>query len=301
VNQTAVRRGVIACAMGLALAATAAFAPPAQAGLLDGIFSSKTDLGSNTQREWRIDEFTWVKLVEAEAGAPGNQHPANVDSAALSAQLGAVRANTRDGVQPLFAEAELAELAPVLARALVLAKPGDDVLVLSTARRGGRLAAPVGITARLFVQGDALNLIVNDTRLAFLQEARNTRKQPKFVYGSRAKAGAASLLRGDQAASKRSDWVTIPVASLAAGAVPTAAAAVQPATVQPVAPAARPAPVTAGAPVTVVPAAPPVPGSAAAVGEEIEQRLTTLKRLRDKNLISEEEYQQKRREVLQKL
>ena len=37
------------------------------------------------------------------------------------------------------------------------------------------------------------------------------------------------------------------------------------------------------------------------IGEEIEQRLITLKRLRDKNLISEEEYQQKRRELLQKL
>jgi hypothetical protein len=50
-----------------------------------------------------------------------------------------------------------------------------------------------------------------------------------------------------------------------------------------------------------VPAVPAVPGSAASIGEEVEQRLTTLKRLRDKNLITEDEYQQKRREVLQKL
>ncbi|RQP22930.1 SHOCT domain-containing protein [Albitalea terrae] len=49
------------------------------------------------------------------------------------------------------------------------------------------------------------------------------------------------------------------------------------------------------------PAVPATPGSPAAIGDEIEQRLITLKRLRDKNLITEEEYQQKRREVLQKL
>jgi Short C-terminal domain len=39
----------------------------------------------------------------------------------------------------------------------------------------------------------------------------------------------------------------------------------------------------------------------AAYFEEQEYRLRTLKRLRDSNLISEDEYQQKRREVLDKL
>ena len=35
--------------------------------------------------------------------------------------------------------------------------------------------------------------------------------------------------------------------------------------------------------------------------EDIERRLETLKRLREKGLISEEEYQQKRKEILQLL
>jgi len=43
------------------------------------------------------------------------------------------------------------------------------------------------------------------------------------------------------------------------------------------------------------------PASPAAIGDDIEQRLLLLKRLRDKGLISEEEYQHKRRDVLQKL
>ena len=39
----------------------------------------------------------------------------------------------------------------------------------------------------------------------------------------------------------------------------------------------------------------------AAAVEDIERRLETLKRLRDKGLINEDEYQQKRKEILQLL
>jgi hypothetical protein len=39
----------------------------------------------------------------------------------------------------------------------------------------------------------------------------------------------------------------------------------------------------------------------AAAAEDIERRLETLKRLRDKSLITEDEYQQKRKEILQLL
>jgi hypothetical protein len=68
--------------------------------------------------------------------------------------------------------------------------------------------------------------------------------------------------------------------------------------------AAAAAPVPADAtkprPATAAPAATPRlrdPGFA----EEVEQRLLTLKRLFDRGLISEAEYQQKRKEVLQLL
>ena len=46
------------------------------------------------------------------------------------------------------------------------------------------------------------------------------------------------------------------------------------------------------------PARPPLDKAGA---EEIERRLETLKRLREKNLITEDEYQQKRKEILQLL
>ena len=44
----------------------------------------------------------------------------------------------------------------------------------------------------------------------------------------------------------------------------------------------------------------PVQGAAAAAGD-VEQRLTVLKRLREKGLITEEEYVQKRKEILSQL
>jgi hypothetical protein len=60
-------------------------------------------------------------------------------------------------------------------------------------------------------------------------------------------------------------------------------------------------PPAAPAPVQTAPAPAPAPRAAPASADEIEQRLLTLKRLRERGLISEEEYQQKRREILQAL
>jgi hypothetical protein len=72
----------------------------------------------------------------------------------------------------------------------------------------------------------------------------------------------------------------------------------------PPAPAPMPTPAAAPAAAAATPVQPAAaPGRARdpAFYDEQEQRLRTLKRLRDNNLISEDEYQQKRREVLQQL
>jgi hypothetical protein len=98
------------------------------------------------------------------------------------------------------------------------------------------------------------------------------------------------------------------------------AAAVPPVAVPPVAvsPVPAPAPATATVPAAAPPplaaasasragaasapaAAPPRVPRGAAFYEEQEQRLRSLKRLRDANLISEDEYQKKRREILEAL
>ncbi|HEX3140918.1 MAG TPA: SHOCT domain-containing protein [Rhizobacter sp.] len=240
------------------------------AGLLASGISASS---AGEQRNWQIHEFTRVELVAREAGSEANQHPARLAPEAVREQLTRVQLVVAGKHVPLFAADEAVELAGPLSQALERAAPGDDVLLLSSARReGGLLGSPAAITARLFVQGGALQFIVRDARFAFYDTYRGTNVAPRFSYGSRSAAGTA-VLESAGAANRRADWLSLSMA---------APAAAQPAAAQPAA--------------TAAPAAKP-----AEPGQGAEQRLETLKRLRDKGLITEDEYQQKRKEILQQL
>lgn len=246
------------------------------------------------RRTWTLHEFTAIRLVPREPGSAANQHPAQLEAEALRQQLGQVRFVVGSGTQALFAGDELGELIEPLIEAFGNATPDDDLLLLSTSRRGaGLLSQPLGITARLFVQGGQLQLLVNDARYEFFNEYKGTGKAPQFSFGSRTKAGQVAL-RSAAGSNARPDWLVLPTSLQAAAAA---------------APPAPPAPPLAGTPKTVAPA-PAAPAAAAqpalrprdpGFAEEVEQRLITLKRLRERGLISEEEYQQKRREILQAL
>lgn len=292
----------------------------AHAAMFDFLFGNKADVADApapkpTRRSWPIGQFTSVELVAIEPDAPDNQHPADWPPELLRRQLGSVRTNTVDGPELLFSADELDALVVPLSQALALAKPKDDVLLLSTNRRGGAFfLAPFGVTARLFVADGNLQLIVHDARLDFYNTYIGSRVEPKFTFGSRSKAGSATL-QSATATSRRADWLSIsPVAAATTttAAVPAAAPA---ASVQPPAASSRPAAGGALAPAALaMPAeaekprapAPPVPAAASrsrdpGFADEVEQRLLTLKRLFDRGLISEAEYQQKRKEVLQLL
>jgi len=127
----------------------------AHAGVTDFLFDSKKTPAEPAQvdphrRTWRIGEFTAMRLVPREAGSSANQQPANLHPEGLRQQLALVRTAVKGTPQPLFANDELAGLVEPLLQALSVAGPGDDVLLLSTARRGdGVMVAPLGITARL--------------------------------------------------------------------------------------------------------------------------------------------------------
>ena len=208
------------------------------------------------QTSWEIREFTWVKLAPREPGAPVNEHPAALDLQALRRNL----AGLRIGDEALFETKELEGLLRPLQEALSLAGPDEDVLLLSTNRRGGGfMNTAFGVTARLFVQGGKVNLIVHDARMDFVDRVRARELTPVFKYGSRSGAGPV-VLTGSGLASRRPDWVTFPVVQASAAAEASEAGA--------------------------------------ASGEDLEKRLRTLKRLRDENLISEEEFQAKRKAIL---
>jgi hypothetical protein len=287
-------RLALCCALGLASVS-------AQAGWLDGLLAQGQSTGTaSRQRLWAIHEFTRIELVAREPGAEPNQHPATLQPEGLRQQLAQIQVLGGNGPQPLFGSDELGELVLPLTQALERAGPGDDVLLLSSARRAGALfLSPTAVTARLFVQGGQLQFIVRDTRLEFYDTYRGTHVAPRFGFGSRKAAGGASV-QSAAATSTRADWLAIPLQ----GAAPVNAAAVPAVPTTPAAPAA-PAVPAAIAPAAVAPAvaAPPPARKAldAAAAEDIERRLEVLKRLRDKGLINEDEYQQKRKEILQLL
>ena len=280
----------LCCALGLGSASCA------QAGWLDGLLAQGQTSTASKQRLWAIHEFTRIELVAREPGSEPNQHPATLQPEGLRQQLAQIQAVGRNGVQPLFASDELGELVLPLTQALGRAGPGDDVLLLSSARRAGDIfMAPTAVTVRLFVQGGQLQFIVRDVRLEFYDTYRGTHVAPRFSFGSR-KAAAGASVQSAAATNARPDWLAIPLQ----GAAPGSAAAVPAGPAGPATPAAAPAVPAAIAPAPAAPAPARKALDAAAV-EDIERRLEVLKRLRDKGLINEDEYQQKRKEILQLL
>lgn len=295
----------------LALAGALGAAAPAQAGVLDVLFGKSQVRGaeagpptpSSHRRVWTVREFTEIRLVPRESAAPRNHHPAVYTPEQLRRWMETITF-ARDGRhEPLFGADELAELPGPLAQALASASPDDDVILLSTSRRdGGVLATPLGLTARLFVQpAGALNLVVHDARLDFYNAYRGSKMLPEFAFGSRERAGAVRLA-SSAGEGRRGDWLAFrgtpgaPAAAdgrLQGGAGAANAgpggAAVESAGASGAASRAAPAPTPAGG------------GRDARFYEEQEQRLQALKRLRERDLISEEEYRSKRKEILDAL
>lgn len=244
-------------------------------------------LQADARSKWNLGEFSYVKLVPAETGAPPNAQPVSLAPGDLAALLGTVRATLDGKGVPLFYKDEVAALAPALSEALAQAGPDQDVVLVSTSRRGHYFMRAEGLTARVFVRGGALNLLVHDARLAFMDAWLESSTLPTFVFGSRTQPGDADL-QAPGAQRVRPDWLVLPLAPVAA--VPPPAAAPHP---------AAPAPAPSAAP---APAPPSAPGSREeAAYQTTAERLRTLKRLRDDHLITEAEYQARREAILKSL
>lgn len=296
----------------------------AQGGVMDFLFGKRAAseaVPTPTQRRtWELGEFTALRIVPAEPGAT-NEHPRLVPAESLRLALGSVRVVHKGRNEPLFGADELQSLTEPISQALINAQPNEDLLLLSTSRRGdGFLVTPTAITARLFLSGGQLQVVVHQARHEFVDQYRGSRIPPQFTFGSRAAAGEA-VLQATVGQRPRSDWVALPLSIVApVGTAPAPAAG------PPAPPVAAPMPATTptgagggsavAAPTPAAPATPSVapapvapraaePARAAVRDEaffrEQELRLQNLKRLRERGLITEEEYQAKRREILGQL
>ena len=159
-------------------------------------------------------------------------------------------------------------------------------------------------TGRLFRNADGLQVIFGLVRKPFESEFNATGVLIAFEPGRRAAPVDASQRLADADpinVMRRGDWASLVVATAAANAAPAAAPAVEVA-----APAAKGAAaagaITAPAPGVAPAAAAPRPApDADALYKSISERLKALQRLRDAGLITPQEYDEKRRQILSEL
>lgn len=278
-------RYLAALALSLSLGAAALPATAAE-GPMDFLFGSSGQAPRN-QAVWKYGEFSALRLVEREDGASPNEHPVRLEPASLINQLASVEFDSGKGrMRPLFSRDELEELAPQLSQALAQARPDQDLLLASSARReGGALSLPQTLTARLFARQGELQLIVQQARADLLSQFRSTRLTPRIEFGSR-RSDSGVRLQTSAGRLARGDWIRLPLTAGAPGmaAVMPGAASTAAAVTAPVQPPTATAPTR------------PTRDEAfyAAQG----QRLSGLLQLREQKLLSEEEFQRKRKEII---
>lgn len=247
-----------------AAAGTVAAAEPPMQFLFAGQARPAREAGQTGPTAWKLGEYTALRLVTAENGAEPSQHPVAMLSPERLRQLLAEIRLAGSGTETLFGRDELDSLIPAIIQALQSARPDQDLLLLSTSRRQqGLFGNPLSMALRLFVRNDELNLLAGADRLDLVARHRSTGLIPEIAFGSRLLPGSPQLT--GSGSNRRPDWLVLPL---------------QPPTAQPGAASGHPAAGTTGS---------------------IEQRLRALKHLREQDLITDEDYTTRRRELLREL
>lgn len=237
-----------------------------------------------SQKLWQSgDQFVAIVPQDTPA-APANDHPANLDRSRLSATLAALRlAEKGEAVAiPLFTEYQLEVLSEQIGSALSRATPSEDVtfaIVGNHVSFLGIAKRPKVTTGRVFVSRGKMNIIFGQAHEEVSD--RDDRRLKPFIPGSRTKAPDASFPDISSAAGRAGyskqapNWLVLSLLEPAALHVES----VQPSAAEPVVRQQQPLPrpVQAGNP---------------------EERLRTLNNLREKQLITDEEYRSKRQQIL---
>lgn len=237
------------------------------------------------------DQFVRIVKQDTAKGVktPPNEHPVLLETEQIRSALASmeVMIDGNDKSSPVFTNAQLDTIVPHLSRGLAAAGPNEDLAfaVIDSFKTIKGLAKEQKYTAaRVFYRDGKLNIIFGNIQ-GFYQHNQDRRIAP-LSPGSRtvpAKQTWVFIDQPDQAyysgpEGKRSDWITLDLAAMEAKA---AAADV----------AAKKAAEASGA----------TEGRFYQPKKSAEERLTTLNELREKKLISEEEYQKKRAAILSEL
>ena len=254
----------------------------------------------------RPDGRAFVRIEQIERGAPPNDHPAALRPDQVRAALASVReknAQVFGADEPVFDAGELDEIARPLASALAAATPAQDVTFAVIGSHGlfGERSPRTATTGRAFVRGNRLNIVLGLVGSAYetidisgtLNQVNPGQRNARVEYGWTVGAPGAELV------DRRGDWLAFDIAGLAQAAARSAMPAAAPAT--PVAPIAAgdsrpanqaiPAPASAPAPRT----------TEESRYQDVAAKLRILDRLHADKLVSDEEYRERRRAILQGL
>jgi hypothetical protein len=223
--------------------------------------------------------YGYVRIERIEAGAPDNAHPFGISVDALSQALASlkVEGGASMSVAPMFSEGELKEIVPHLVAALAKAGPRQDLTFAVTGKHGsfGWLSSKSVTTGRLFVRDRELNVIFRLVHELYEDGELGYGVPPVFLPGTRvhrSDTGWRLVPANGRLANGRADWVMLDTTILP-----------------------KPKETTGGT--STAPAAP----AADSRHQEIESRLRALDRLKADRLITEEEYAERRRAILQGL
>lgn len=293
-----------------------------------GLLLSEAARAESSSIIWERGDQLVRLASQDDPSAPPNDHPVSRSSDEIAAMLDRLQLRYVDEVSdappvPVFTREEIATLSEAIAIGLDRATPSQDIIFHTIGARalsrGAFLRRNRVNAGRVFYRDGNLNIIFGQVQTPHRKKNLYGQIDQDFYprnYGSRTDAAdhEVVLLANDSVrhyrdnAGTREDWIVLDP-SMARGEVADTAAAKAPppsgqstaATVErPAAPRSPEAPV-AGAAIAAGPAdetpasIPPAPTA------DIEQRLEALKRLRERNLITEEAYQAKMKEILEEL
>jgi hypothetical protein len=224
----------------------------------------------------------FVRIETAEPGANPHQHPLYISKKQIKDALRLIRVDTADGV-PLLSDQAIEKIAGPLAQAMGQATADQEVSFAVVYRPPGigRFMSRRVTTGRLFMETKGINMIVGLLHTPFEDKMLATGHRIAFTPGSRQQRYQEgwSLTTHElvtHPVAGRDDWVRI-----------------EPKAWSSFAPSEEPE--------SVPQRFTPTQANQEDKYRDIEKRLEALKKLRDKGLISEEDYQQKSRQILHDL
>ena len=227
----------------------------------------------------------YVRLEPIEPGSMNNEHPAKISPQSLQAWFSELKAtgNVRLGGEiSAFTDDELNEVVGHISAALSRARPDQDIAFQSKGSRGifGKHTAPSFTSGRVFVRNGQLNLILGVLHTSpdpYGSEFDDALYQAGSRSGRIETGWQLSHQGTGQLVDGRGDWVSFAMTKAEAVKIP------QQPTVS-----ASPEPVDSAQESMVDQRS-----------QEIGSKLRVLDELKDKKLITEEEYREQRKAILQ--